>query len=273
MLRKLFSHTHHATGVAYLALFVALGGTGAYAANTIGSSDIIDGEVKSVDIGNNEIGSSDVKDNSLNTFDVHSFLGVDVVDGSLTGADIAGHSRSGTATFLMDLSTAGSSRQLARQRRHPSVLSAGRRGRRQHAHRRRHQRVEPHLPPTTTATFAGPPSCRDVASRHLHEGRRQDAAGRKLGDRRDGEHTLASAGADVIRDTPASSATAAASSAAPPTGGRSRLFKSVKSTLSMNGGAQVPRGGGEVSLWCKVQGGGGSIDYAQMMIIRIDGFF
>ena len=39
-----------------LALFVALGGT-AYAVNTVGSADIIDGEVKSVDIGNNEIGS------------------------------------------------------------------------------------------------------------------------------------------------------------------------------------------------------------------------
>ena len=48
----------------------------------------MDGEVKSVDIGNNEIGSADVKDNSLNTFDVHSFLGVDVVDNSLTGADV-----------------------------------------------------------------------------------------------------------------------------------------------------------------------------------------
>ncbi len=38
--------------VAFLALFVAVGTGGAYAANTIGSADIIDGEVKSVDIGN-----------------------------------------------------------------------------------------------------------------------------------------------------------------------------------------------------------------------------
>ena len=60
----------------------------AYAANTIGSTDIIDGEVKSVDIGNNEIGSADVKDNTINTFDVHSFLGADVVDGTLTSDDI-----------------------------------------------------------------------------------------------------------------------------------------------------------------------------------------
>jgi len=79
--------------VGFVALFVAMGGT-AYAVNTVGSADIIDGEVKSVDIGNNEIGSSDVKDGSLNTFDVHSFLGVDVVDGSLTGADISDNSLS-----------------------------------------------------------------------------------------------------------------------------------------------------------------------------------
>ncbi len=49
-------------------------------------------QVKSVDIGNNEIGSADVKDGTLNTFDVHSFLGVDVVDGSLTGADVQDNS-------------------------------------------------------------------------------------------------------------------------------------------------------------------------------------
>ena len=73
--------------VGFLALFVALGGT-AYAVNTVGSSDIIDGQVKSVDVGDNEIGSADVKDGSLNTFDVHSFIGEDVIDGTLTGADI-----------------------------------------------------------------------------------------------------------------------------------------------------------------------------------------
>ena len=88
MLRKLRSRLTYANVMATLGVFIALGGT-AYAVNTVGSSDIIDGEVKSVDIGNNEIGSSDVKDNSINTFDVHSFIGADVVDGSLTAADLA----------------------------------------------------------------------------------------------------------------------------------------------------------------------------------------
>jgi hypothetical protein len=65
--------------IAFLALFVAMGGTGAYAANTIGSSDIIDGQVN----------SADVKDQSLTTFDVSTFLGADVVDHTLTTDDIA----------------------------------------------------------------------------------------------------------------------------------------------------------------------------------------
>jgi hypothetical protein len=86
MLRSKLSY---ANVMATIAVFVAVGTGGAYAANTIGSADIIDGEVKAVDVGNNEIGSADVKDGTLNTFDVHSFLGVDVVDGSLTGADLA----------------------------------------------------------------------------------------------------------------------------------------------------------------------------------------
>ena len=87
MLRRLSSRLTYANVVASMALFVALGGT-AYAVNTVRSTDIVDGEVKSVEIGNNEIGSSDVKDNSINTFDVHSFIGADVIDNSLTGADI-----------------------------------------------------------------------------------------------------------------------------------------------------------------------------------------
>ena len=93
MLSKLRSRLTYANVVATMALFVALGGT-AYAVNTVGSSDIIDGQVKTADIGNGEVGSADVKDNSLNTFDVHSFLGVDIVDGSLDDQDV------GQGTFV-----------------------------------------------------------------------------------------------------------------------------------------------------------------------------
>ena len=79
--------------MAAIGCFAALATGSAYAANTVFSSDIVDGEVKSVDIGNNEIGSADVKDNSINTFDVHSFLGVDVVDGTLKDEDVGSATR------------------------------------------------------------------------------------------------------------------------------------------------------------------------------------
>jgi hypothetical protein len=88
MLRKLRARITYANVVATLALFVAVGTGGAYAANTVFSTDIVDGEVKSVDIGNGEVNSADVKDQSLTTFDVSTFLGADIVDGTLTGADI-----------------------------------------------------------------------------------------------------------------------------------------------------------------------------------------
>jgi len=98
MLSKVGSRLTYANVVASLALFVALGGT-AYAVNTVGSTDIIDGQVKSVDIGNNEIGSNDVKDNSINTFDVHSFLGADIADGSLEDVDVGEYTSRGTNLY------------------------------------------------------------------------------------------------------------------------------------------------------------------------------
>jgi Collagen triple helix repeat (20 copies) len=49
---------------------------------------------------------------------------------------------------------------------------------------------------------------------------------------------------------------------------------SAKISLSMNGGAQIAAGGGDVSLWCRSQGGGSvGVTDAQMMITRIAGFF
>ncbi len=78
MLRRSLRRPSHATVVAYLALFVAVGTGGAYAANTVRSSDIVDGQVN----------SADVKDQSLTTFDVSTFLGADIVDGTITARDI-----------------------------------------------------------------------------------------------------------------------------------------------------------------------------------------
>ncbi|HKP89112.1 MAG TPA: hypothetical protein VJT75_03975 [Thermoleophilaceae bacterium] len=120
MLAKLFSRRpSHATVVAYLALFVALGGT-TYAAATIGASDIKDnavhtnhiknGEVKNADLGSNSVGNGKlapgsvtadkVKDETLSGGDIKNFslgaadvapnaiVGGHVIDDSLKGADV-----------------------------------------------------------------------------------------------------------------------------------------------------------------------------------------
>jgi hypothetical protein len=88
MLSRLSRRLTYANVVATLALIVAVGTGSAYAANTVFSTDIVDGQVKSVDIGDGEIKSADVKDESLTTFDISTMLGADVVDETLTGADI-----------------------------------------------------------------------------------------------------------------------------------------------------------------------------------------
>ena len=72
----------------FLALVVALGTGGAYAANTIGSTDIINGQVRSADIGTRQVRSIDVEDHGLTGSDIGQaqfidFIGqIGVVDGS-----------------------------------------------------------------------------------------------------------------------------------------------------------------------------------------------
>ncbi len=76
--------------VGYLALFVALGGS-AYAANTIGSADIIDGEVKSADIGNGEVKSADIGDGEVKSADlVENVVGSNkIADRQVKNADLS----------------------------------------------------------------------------------------------------------------------------------------------------------------------------------------
>ena len=66
----------YANVTATLALVIAVAGGTAYAADTIGSSDIINGQVKSPDIGTGQVQSVDVRDDAL-------------ADGGLGSADIA----------------------------------------------------------------------------------------------------------------------------------------------------------------------------------------
>ncbi len=101
MLRKLRRRPSHGTVVAYLALFVALGGTSAYAIDTIGSSDVINESLLSEDIKNLQVGTSDlalgavfgtrIRDNGIlsNHIVDNTITSADINDGAIAGADIA----------------------------------------------------------------------------------------------------------------------------------------------------------------------------------------
>ncbi len=65
-------HTSYANVTSTLALVIALGGTSAYAVNTIGSADIKPGAVKSSDLGNNAVTSQKVKDGQLQLNDLNA---------------------------------------------------------------------------------------------------------------------------------------------------------------------------------------------------------
>jgi hypothetical protein len=101
MRKKLRSHLTYANVTATLGLFVALSTGGAYAANTIRSSDIVDGEVKTQDLAaggvtnsrlaNNAVTTGKVTDSTLTTHDVNNgtLSGLDVSDNTLGALDIA----------------------------------------------------------------------------------------------------------------------------------------------------------------------------------------
>jgi hypothetical protein len=76
--------------VAYLALFIALGGTGAYAANTIGSADVINDSLLSEDVKNATLTSGDLREGTIGSGRIAdgSITGTDVRNDSLAGADI-----------------------------------------------------------------------------------------------------------------------------------------------------------------------------------------
>ena len=77
----------------FLALFLVIAGGTAYAANTIGSADIINGQVKSADIGTGQVQAADVRSDSLpggglTSDDIYSLTGDDIGDESLDTRDI-----------------------------------------------------------------------------------------------------------------------------------------------------------------------------------------
>jgi hypothetical protein len=89
-------HLTYANVMSTLAVFLAVGGGAAYAANTVFSTDIVDGEVKTPDIassavttgkiGNNQVFSSNVRDDTLPN---GGLTAVDLAPGSVGSDEIA----------------------------------------------------------------------------------------------------------------------------------------------------------------------------------------
>jgi hypothetical protein len=88
-MKRLVQHVR-SNVVAYIALFVALGGTSAYAANTVFSTDIVDGEVKRPDLQNNAVNNAKLAGASVTKAKVaaNAVDSSKVADNSLIGADI-----------------------------------------------------------------------------------------------------------------------------------------------------------------------------------------
>jgi hypothetical protein len=94
-----------------IALIVALGTGGAYAANTIGSDDIIDesiqsvdiknGQVKAADLGANAVASGKIADGGVATADIApgAVDSTRVLDESLTLSDLAGAAVNGAVSL------------------------------------------------------------------------------------------------------------------------------------------------------------------------------
>jgi hypothetical protein len=248
MLRRLGRHIRQ-NAVAWLALFVALGGTGAYAANTIATGDIIDNQVLSPDVrddtlafgglaaqdlGPGSVGSSEVQDSSLSGTEIlnSSLNGGDIAPSSLTGSDVQDNSLTGADINEANLV----------------------------------------LPPTTTATFAGQGNrpvgnvFNKIIGKTLPAGSyaltaTANIAGTAFNDR------LLETFCELRNPSGAAIGFAR----------DQRFTQSLSShtvSLSMNGGAQVPAGGGEVSLWCRYDGGDIElVGDGSIMIVRVDGFF
>jgi hypothetical protein len=85
-------HLTYANVMATLAFAIAVAGGTAYAANTVFSSDIVDGEVKSADIGTGQVRTADIGNDQVYSADVRDKT---LAGGGLSGADIRSDSLTG----------------------------------------------------------------------------------------------------------------------------------------------------------------------------------
>src|SRR5688572_14624307 len=96
--------------LALLARFIAVGTGGAYAANTVFSTDIVDGEVKNADLASNSVTSAKLYNGSVLNADLglNSVTSDRVATNSLIGADINESTLSGVKTSGLTTTLASS---------------------------------------------------------------------------------------------------------------------------------------------------------------------
>jgi hypothetical protein len=210
-----------------LSASLALGTSGAYAANTISTGDIVDNQVTSADVRDDNLGFGGLAAKDIGPGAVGSS---EVQDSSLTGADIANDSLTGADINESSLN----------------------------------------MPPTTTATFSGQGSVTigdqftRVTGKTLSPGSWAVVATANVA-------SGTAFGGDITRDTVCELRSqgnfigGATDRRTIPSG------QAATVTLSMNGGTQMPAGGGDISVACRWQGGGAIAD-AQITAIRLDGF-
>jgi hypothetical protein len=83
--RKVFSRFTYANIMSTLAVSLVLTGGAAYAANTVFSTDIVDGEVKAADIGQNQVNTGEITNNQVQSADVRDDT---LTNGGLNAQDI-----------------------------------------------------------------------------------------------------------------------------------------------------------------------------------------
>jgi hypothetical protein len=104
VLSRIRSRLSYANVMATIAVFLALGGGAAYAANTVFSTDIVNGQVKTADLANGAATNAKIGANAVNSGKVtpDSLTGADIAEGTLSGI-ARGSSDAGTFTVASPL--------------------------------------------------------------------------------------------------------------------------------------------------------------------------
>lgn len=248
MLRRLARYIKQ-NAIACLALFVALGGTGAYAANTIKTGDIVDDQVTSADVRDDRLGFGGLGAKDLGPYSV----GKSEIDSQTVGADEVINN----SLLSSDLSTdsVGSdevqNNSLTGTDINESTLA---------------------MPPTTTATVVGQGNVSvgdaftRITGKTVPGGTYAVVATGNI------DTPIGFGGHEIVGDAVCVLRNGSTQIGIAPDRRTTGVDQFATVSLASNGTATVPAGGAEVSLWCRYQGGRALGD-GQIMIVRTDGLF